>query len=265
MGKASRNKAERGAAGGDRQAKIQAAAPKGRMGGNGFIIGTAVAVLAIIAVVVGTLVLTQDDRAAKVAGGSAIPANASGMGDPIVVNADVEGVDDAPVLDVYQDYQCPICKQFEDTYGSTIDQLATSGKIKYQIHMLSFLDGNLGNDASNRAANAAACVDDAGAGLFSTFNQTIYAGQPANEGDGYTDEVLKGFAETAGVSGDALSTWQTCYDDRSHNQYVESIADQAAKDGINGTPTVKLNGETIELNDLGGPDGLTAMVTAAAK
>ena len=51
-------------------------------------------------------------------------------------------------------------------------------------------------------------------------------------------------------TGDAMITWQTCYKDRTHNQWVESVQTQSEKDGVNGTPTVKLNGETLSLSGL---------------
>ncbi len=263
MGKASRNKADRGSTETTtRQDKIEAAAPRRRLGGSRFIIGTAVAVVAIIAVVVGVIVGTSGARDRATAGGSTLPVNAAAMGAPIIANAQATLVANAPTLDIYQDYQCPNCKQFEATYGPTIDALAEAGKVAYRVHLLSFLDDNLRNDSSNRAANAATCADDAGA--FVAFNEAIYAGQPA-EGTGYTAADLAGFARTAGITGAALDTWQACTDGRDHNQYVESVQTQGTKDGVNSTPTVQINGKALDLNAIGGPEGLTAMITAATQ
>ena len=65
-----------------------------------------------------------------------------------------------PTLDLYEDFQCPICAEFEQRFGADITSLAEKGQVKLVYHTLSFLDDNLRNDSSNRAANAAACAAD---------------------------------------------------------------------------------------------------------
>ena len=51
---------------------------------------------------------------------------------------------------------CPICAEFEHRFGEGITALAEKNQVKLVFHTLSFLDDNLRNDSSNRAANAAA-------------------------------------------------------------------------------------------------------------
>jgi protein-disulfide isomerase len=61
-----------------------------------------------------------------------------------------------------------------------------------------------------------------------------------------------------------MTTWEQCYSARSHNQWVESVQTQSEKDGVNGTPTVKLNGKAVDLADLT-RDAFAAQVKAATK
>ena len=68
-----------------------------------------------------------------------------------------------PVLDVYEDFQCPACANLEKVLGPTINQLANQGKVRVNLHPMTFLDSNLNNDASLRAAAAFGCAVDAGA------------------------------------------------------------------------------------------------------
>ena len=68
----------------------------------------------------------------------------------------------------------------------------------------------------------------------------------------------------AGLSSAALTTWDQCYAAKSHNQWVESVQTQSEKDGVNGTPTVKLNGKALDLTGLT-RDKLAAQVKAATK
>ncbi|GAE80106.1 hypothetical protein JCM18920_1755 [Cutibacterium acnes JCM 18920] len=68
----------------------------------------------------------------------------------------------APTVTVFQDYQCPACKGAEDALGKPLNELSAEGKIKLEYHTLTFLDSNLHNDSSTRAAMAAAAADVVG-------------------------------------------------------------------------------------------------------
>ena len=154
----------------------------------------------------------------------------------------------APTLDLYEDFQCPICGQLEKLFGAQIRSLAAAGDVKLVTHTMSFLDDNLKNDSSLRAASAAACAADAG--RFGPYHDAVYAGQPAKEGQGYTDAQLESFARQAGITGSALTTWQQCVKSGQHTAYVKAVQTQSEKDGVFGTPTLKLNGTVLDLQKL---------------
>lgn len=241
----------------DRRAKIAAAAPR-RQGPNRLVVATVVGVLVVAAAVAAVVIGASRSKDASTAGGSALPSGAAGMGRGIVVNPGAPA--SAPTLDLYEDFQCPVCKRFEALFGEQVARLADTGKVRLVVHPLSFLDDNLGNDSSNRAANAAACAADQG--KYLEYHSAAFAGQPTREGDGYTDAQLEGFAQTAGLSGAALDTWRTCYDERAHNQWVESVQTQSEKDRVNGTPTLRLDGKDLDLSTLT-PESLEQAVQAA--
>ena len=144
--------------------------------------------------------------------------------------------------------------------GPQIRTLADAGQIKLVYHMMSFLDANLGNDSSTRAANAAACAADAG--KFLQYHAAVFAGQPTQEGAGYTNAQLTQFAKTAGITGSALTTWQQCATSAQHAQYVTDVETASGKAGVNGTPTIKLNGTDIT-KTMTTPEALVATVKAA--
>jgi protein-disulfide isomerase len=244
----------------DRRAKLQAAAPQRGGSANRFVVATVIAVLAIAAVVGGVIFADQQRKSDLSAGGTALPKNAAAMGAGILANPGAPA--DAPTVDLYEDFQCPACAQMEAKLGPKLTEMAQANQIRLVVHMMSFLDDNLRNDSSNRAANAAASADDQG--RFLEFHNATFAGQPANEGDGYTDAQLKGFAEAAGITGAALDTWEQSYRARAHNQYVESVQTQSGKDGVTGTPTLKLNGEQLDWARLT-PEALEAAVKAATQ
>jgi protein-disulfide isomerase len=246
-----------------RKAKAQAAAP--RQGGNKAVIGAVVAVLVVVAVVVAVAFGARGSGSATPAASSsgasasALPVGATGPGGGIVVNPG-KAKQGAPTLDLYEDFQCPICGQLEKLFGAQIRSLAAAGDITLVTHTMSFLDDTLKNDSSLRAASAAACAADAG--RFGPYHDAVYAGQPAKEGQGYTDAQLEGFARTAGITGSALSTWQQCVKSGQHTPYVKAVQTRSEKDGVFGTPTLKLNGKVLDLQKLT-PEYLTAQVKAA--
>jgi protein-disulfide isomerase len=245
---------------GSRQAKIQAAAPRGG-GAHRLVVATAVLVVLIAGVVAAVIVGSLHHENGVTSGGSSLPAGAAAMGAGIVINPDAPT--SAPRLDLYVDYQCPACGRFERSSGAQLTALADAGRVRLVIHPLSFLDDRLGNDSSNRAANAAACAADQG--RFLPYHNAVFAGQPAQEGQGYTDRQLTAFATTAGLRDSALDAWQRCYDGREHNRYVASVQTRSEKDGINQTPTLELNGRRLEPGAVAGPQALTEAIEAASR
>jgi protein-disulfide isomerase len=213
--------------------------------------GVWAAVLLVVAVVV--VIVVQSGRTATSAD-AAVPANTVDGGTTIVV-----GSADAPVtVDLYEDFQCPNCKAFEDATGQTLAQLIADGTVQAHYHGMAFLDTSANDEYSTRALNAAAAVvDAAGPDAFEAFHDLLFANQPAEGGTGLTDDQLVGYASQAGAGGAAV---QQEIRDLTYGDWVTNVTDQASKDGVTGTPTVLVDGTT--LSDLS-PDGLTAAVTAA--
>jgi protein-disulfide isomerase len=214
------------------------------------LLGGAVAAVIVLVALVAVIVL-QTQRTATSAG-AAVPANTV---DGTVIAV---GSADAPVtVDLYEDFQCPTCKAFEDESGSTLAQLVAAGTVQARYHGMAFLDTSANDAYSTRALNAAAVVAAAGPEAFQKFHDLLYANQPAEGGSGLTDEQLIEYAGQAGATG---STVQAQIHDRTYGDWVKKATDQASKDGVTRTPTVFVDG--AELADLS-VDGLTAAVTAA--
>lgn len=245
-----------------RQAKIDAARKNSGAGVSKIVVAAVVVVVAIIAVVAGVVIADQkkQDRAGT---STAVPVAAGAMGAGFVANKDVTLVAGAPTLDIYEDFQCPACAQFEHIMGSTVNDLAQQGKIKVVYHLKTIIDGNLGTTHSLTMGNAAMCAADAG--KFQPFHDDVYANMPAQEGQGWTQAQTKAFAEKAGITGSALDTWTTCVDEKKYSAYVESTEEASNKAGITGTPTVLLAGQKVDFNQVSDPAALTAAIEAATK
>lgn len=174
--------------------------------------------------------------------GDTVPPNANKDKSGIVVNPSSSA--SAPLLVVYQDYQCPWCKEFHNAFNDSLNEYIDAGTVRVEYRTMTFLDQNFNNDASLRAGVAAACADVEG--YFKAYHDEIYANQPATEGQGYTDDLLRNkIPATIGLTGSKLSNFQQCYAQRATEGFVNGTQSAATKAGITGTPAYWLNGKDI--------------------
>lgn len=159
----------------------------------------------------------------------------------------VTGEAGGPELIIFEDFQCPACKSFEDLLGDDIATMIDDGKAQVTYFPKTFLDGNLGTDHSERAASAAFCASDGG--KFREYHDALFANHPEREGDGWTDEQLKGFGKDAGLEGDALATFEKCVADGTYREYAKASEARSSEMGVMSTPTVYLNGQRMELTN----------------
>lgn len=231
------------------------------------VLGAGIGLAAVVVVVVLAIVIYQAVASkVDVTATQQTPPNATaGYG---ILHDGVAPKADVPHMVIWEDYQCPWCKVYEDTYGETFRSLAKDGKITVEIRTATFLDGSKTNGDSYRAAIAAAAADSVG--KFAEYHKTVYANQPT-EGVGYTNEQLRDtFAKEAGITGDDLTKFQKAYDERAFDEWVKAAANKFTSDGIGSTPTYLVAGKKLELTDASGnmtvaptTDAFLQAVTAA--
>jgi protein-disulfide isomerase len=169
---------------------------------------------------------------------------------------------DAPVLEIWEDFQCPACGAVEKANGAGIESLADDGTIQLIWRPTTFLDRNLGNDASARATAAWGCAIDAG--KAKEYHNAVFANQPEQEGAGYTDEQLLAFAGDAGITGADLDTFTKCVADATYLGWAANSTDVFYTSNIQGTPLAKLNGVEIPTEILVDQAALVKLVGEAA-
>jgi protein-disulfide isomerase len=212
-------------------------------------------VVSVVLVLIGTVTLfrtlqkQQDD---KVAAATAPPANLSNGG--ILV-----GKPDAKVtIDLYEDFQCPACKSFEEADGAMLRKYATDGKVKLIYRPVSILDRFSTTEYSTRSLNAMAAVINASPTSFQAYHDALFANQPPENGDGLPDATLIDLAVKAGAPKAAIETPITS---GKYRGWVTKVTDDfTAKVAQAGTPTVLLNGTQVK--DLT-PDKLKAEIDKA--
>ena len=170
------------------------------------------------------------------------------------------GSADVPVLELWEDFQCPACGSLELANGAGIAQLAEEGKIQLIYRPTAFLDGNLGNDSSHRAIAAWGCAIDAG--KVKEYHNTVYANQPLEEGMGFTEEQLLGFGSELGLTETEFTTFTQCVTDGTYRAWAANTNQEFLAGQIGGTPSGFLNGEPVETKVLADRIGLAELVAS---
>lgn len=227
-------------------------------------IGAAIVAVVLVAVFAAVLIQQQSQNAAAA---TVVPPNASANKNSIVLNPD-KAAAGAPRVTLYLDYQCPNCKYFEETYGSMFATEAAAGTWTLENKTMIFMDKNLQNTASTRAAIAAACSDLTG--RYADYHNAVFSNQPANEvvgAEGYSPALLRDQIPAAlGITGDTLTTFQSCVDKNATKAFVEGVDKSAYNDGITGTPSIAVNGKKLDLAKLTSnePSALKDLILASA-
>lgn len=215
-----------------------------------------VSVIAVAAIVaVGALVVWMNNAAS---GPGTVPEGASINTE---TGAIAVGSGDRSV-DTYIDFMCPVCGQFEQTFGPTLDEMSSDGEATLNLHPISILDrASQGTEFSTRSAASLYAVAVHHPELALPYLQALFAQQPEESTPGLTDEQLVEIANSVGATDAASDITEGTY-----TQYVRYItAKTPLQPGINGisTPTIAINGEVISNQQtLSGltPDSFRALV-----
>jgi protein-disulfide isomerase len=132
----------------------------------------------------------------------------------------------------FVDFACPHCKSFEDAYGPTIKSLVANGQATLEVRSVAFI-----NQASVRGANAAACVANYEPEKYLEVFDAIFAKQGQGSSTSFFGDIVK----SVGVDNDEVNE---CVRGDSFTPWVEAAS---ARSGVRGTPTVIVNGTTLDL------------------
>ena len=231
-------------------------------------------ILVILLVVVGALVLTLVliNVGGNVPQGTAQQTQTSaGVGDapvtpitPRTFHTTVDGPHlgdpSAPVkIDAWEDFQCPSCKQYtEETESSVILDFVETGKVYYTYHFYPFIDRGLPGGESHQAANAAMCAS--AQGRFWDYHDMLFANWIGENEGGFANPRLVAFAQTLGLD---MTAFNACF---SADRYASQIQQDFAAGqtmGVNGTPSVFVNGTILTPGYIPTYDDVAQAVNAA--
>ncbi len=193
------------------------------------------AFIAIVAVAAITIVviLIRQGTPAGVTGEVIVPtpidapsAQGTAMGDP-----------SAPVrVDEFSDYQCPYCRQFQET---TLPQLAANeianGKVYFVYHPFSFI-----GQESRDAANAAFCAGDQG--KFFEYSETLFANQAGENVGAFSQSRIQAFGEALQLD---MTAFNACVSGKQHQNEVNQEYATGVAAGVQSTPSFLINNKLV--------------------
>ncbi|WP_442727421.1 DsbA family protein [Streptomyces pseudogriseolus] len=224
------------------------------------VVGASVVCVLGLAAVIGVVAANSGgDDESKASGPVVAPSGAQGQ-DGLAIPVGKEGA--KATLTVWEDFRCPACKSFEQTYRPTLNELTEAGKLKVEYHLVTLIDGGLGGSGSLSAANAAACAQDAG--KFTPYHDVLFENQPVESDDAFSDDAK--LIDLAGkVDGLGTPEFRTCVEDGTHDSWVVKSNEAFQKGGFSGTPTVLFEGQNIYQDRSMTPEKFKQMVEDANK
>lgn len=185
-----------------------------------------------LVVVVGLVVNFGKNRANSNAVTPASVEKSEGYG--IVFNKGLAGV---PKIDIWEDFQCPVCRNFEAINAKQVKEWIDAKKVTAVFHPLSFIGAE-----SAYMANAAACAADEG--KFLQYHEALYVNMASAENSGkWNPQSLIDLGKQLGVTG---AKFEGCVNNGKYQEWVNNVAADGSKKNVNATPTVFINGKEIE-------------------
>jgi protein-disulfide isomerase len=201
-----------------------------------------VATVLIAAAAAGVLARRHDATAAGPGsrpGGSYAPVTLNADNSVTMAQPGVSG----PVLDVYEDFQCPLCRAFEKGNGGMIQRLADQGRLKVVYHPFTMFSDQPQQANSIRAWAAARCAP---ADLWVRYHNELYASQPPETtADGFPVRLLLRLGRKAGITSRGFAQ---CVQSQKYAAQNPPLSNQIINGGVNGAPVLTLNGKILSIS-----------------
>lgn len=143
---------------------------------------------------------------------------------------------------IYEDFLCPYCGELERASRDDLAQLAADGKVQVEFRPFNLLSRV--SDYSERSAAAFAVVlDKSGPVVGKKFHDLLYENQPPESGPfPDNDELVRLAVEAGADEGEVRGP----IEDGAGKSWVADATKAAVDAGIQGTPTVLLDGQVFQ-------------------
>ena len=155
---------------------------------------------------------------------------------------------DVPNIQIWVDYQCPVCQAFDVPNNQQIRSWVDTGVATVEYHPISFLDRSSVDNYSSRAANFAACTANFSPESFFDANTILMERQPGEGSGNLTNDDLLGIAEESGVNVD--DDFTACVESKAFADWIQETTNEVLTTPrpdsgiqISGTPSVIVDGQ----------------------
>jgi protein-disulfide isomerase len=231
----------------ERAAAIRAAQARNERNRRVVVIG---GIVLVLCAVIAAGAWYAGDSGGKTSGSSADPAVAAGTTSLLV------GDSSAPVkVVVYEDFQCPYCRELEASTRDFLRENAAKGKVYVEYQPINLLRQM---PYSAKALNAwAAVLHGASPKAALKLHDLLYENQPYEQDSGQvTDSQVAGWVKDAGGdNADVRSAMETTDTD-----FFAAVQQLMQSKGIEGTPTVFVDDRQLPATSV--PDMVAAIEKA---
>jgi protein-disulfide isomerase len=202
----------------------------------GGVIG-AIALLAVVAIIINTLPADAPIAPGAVERYQNVPVSVSERGYPRLGDGRVR-------VEEYSSFSCPGCLSFHDDGYYDLVERARAGEISFTFVPM----GNFGSPGGVDAAKAALCVAEQDQRAFWTFHDTLFLWQSQFARQAFTLNRLRSGVEQLGLN---VGQYDSCMGSGRPQTTIDRADEEGrAVQGFNGTPTVTVNGVTVDAFNL---------------
>ncbi|MEV2274840.1 thioredoxin domain-containing protein [Nocardiopsis sp. NPDC049922] len=192
------------------------------------VVGAAAGVVILI-VGIGYAILNSD-RSGSEFDGALAPQVVQEDGSVVMAQSGVQ----APVVEVYADYQCPACRQFELLNGDVLKETAATGEAIVHFRPVSIFAQQPVPISSNSLRAGAAARAAADHGVFVEYNDLLFENQPTEGEAGFTADELKEWFRETGASEQAATAFDERIDSEAAvvTQFTEDYLPALTEDAV---------------------------------
>jgi predicted DsbA family dithiol-disulfide isomerase len=153
-------------------------------------------------------------------------------------------------LVIFEDPQCPYCRQFEQVSGDLLRREIAAGAVAVEYRMRSFLGRE-----SVRADNALALAAESG--QFDELRRLLFENQPEEQSGGFTTDFLLELGRRAGLTSKDFTEGVA---EGRYEAWVLASDEEFERQDPQGTPAAQLDGRTVDSSVLYDTEALGALI-----
>lgn len=205
----------------------------------GIMLGAIVVIGIVVVIVIVATSSTPEDASGDAAPPAGKSATVTVAGVPVQLEITAEGIAlgnpaASVVVDLFEDYSCPHCQDYEAAAGSTFLRIAAEGNA-----LVNFNHINIVTPYGSRAGSTSMCVAEGQPELWTAVHSALFVNH-SQATDGWRTGNFQSFAADLGVTDQGTLD---CIFEGRYMAWIALNTDNALSSGVTGTPSLWINGQ----------------------